>query len=438
MKQLASACHAAFLAAALASSAQAQSAYGCVDLEGLHSHASVEGEGGVFFPILPDLQMFHAFSDESIDDLARLGETLASLGTTLVYVPVPTKSLGMSEALPASARDYGFDADVAASVYDENIDRLRLKEIVTANARVALRGTPDEPPGFFAADPRITGEGARRLAQAVAAAIAETPGFADLPKSVSESRPSGIATLPSKTFSALQSLCLQPLPPVATESYVTTRVQASAAVNDNAVFGSGTAAGGTGVTILGTEITGDPGVNLAGFLSEFSGLDVVQYSVDGGGAFAAISSYLTSREFLDQRPAYLVWVNPIDNNLAQYGDQPLRELRAAAGANCRVPLTLLPSRQPNTVIADLSALDPSQSYTLFVDADGSPAGEARFDFLSGTGLVRSKYILRQEAQLRSGQFYMPLSGLWAEGARSVDIVLDAPFGNNTRVSACFD
>jgi len=164
----------------------------------------------------------------------------------------------------------------------------------------------------------------------------------------------------------------------------------------------------------------------------------VQYSVDGGGAFAAISSYLTSREFLDQRPAYLVWVNPIDNNLAQYGDQPLRELRAAAGANCRVPLTLLPSRQPNTVIADLSALDPSQSYTLFVDADGSPAGEARFDFLSGTGLVRSKYILRQEAQLRSGQFYMPLSGLWAEGARSVDIVLDAPFGNNTRVSACFD
>jgi alginate biosynthesis protein AlgX len=436
MKQLASACSAAVLAAAFATSAQAQSAYGCVDLEGLHSHASVEGESGVFFPILPDLKMFHPFSDESIEDLARLRETLASLGTTLVYVPVPTKSLAMPEALPAVARDYGFDADVAASVYDENIDRLRLAEIVTANARSALRGAAGEPPGFFATDPRITSEGSRRLAQAIAAAIAETPGFADLPKSVSESRPSGIATLPSKTHAALQSLCLQPLPPVATESYVTTRVQAGAAVNDNAVFGSTMTS--SGVTILGTEITGDPAVNLAGFLSEFSGLDVVQYSVEGGGAFAAMSSYLTSREFIDKRPAYLVWVNPINNNLAQYGDQPLRELIAAAGGNCRVPLTLLPSRQPNTVIADLSTLDPGQSYTLFVDADGSPAGEARFDFLSGTGLVRSKYVLRQEDQLRNGQFYMPLSGLWAEGARSVDIVLDAPFGNNTRVSACFD
>ena len=91
-----------------ASGAAAQSVYGCSDLEGRQARASVEGTSGVFYRVNPDLRMFHAFSDESIADLAKLAQALDAHGTTLVYVPMPTKSLAMPDQLPPEAGEKRF------------------------------------------------------------------------------------------------------------------------------------------------------------------------------------------------------------------------------------------------------------------------------------------------------------------------------------------
>ncbi|NUB44844.1 hypothetical protein GEU84_010650 [Fertoebacter nigrum] len=424
------------LAALAAAPVAAQSVFGCTDLDGRHSMASIEGANGTFYRVNPDLRMFHGFSDETVDDLARLSQALSDQGTTLVYIPLPTKSLALPDMLPQRARDYGFDVSMATTLYIDIQDRLREKSVLTADVRRALRAGGKDAPSIFQADYRLTSAGAQRMAQAIGETISQAPGFAGLPRGRFETRPSGMVTLPSDMRSALQRHCMIALPPVETENYATDRLQAASASNESTIFGGRAVT--ARVAIVGTEHTGEAAVNLPGFLAQATGLEVLQYSVNGGGSFAAISSYLTSREFQEARPAFLVWINPVENNLAQFGDQPLRELIAAAGPNCRLPLPTLAGSRADVVTADLTPLDRSQNYTLLVESDGTQATSARFEFRAASGLMRAKSVYRHPDQVKTGRFYMPMSGLWPEGAQAVDIVLDVPFAGSARVTACFD
>jgi alginate biosynthesis protein AlgX len=421
---------------AFASPAVAQSIYGCVGLDDTNGLPSVEGDNGVFYRVTPDLHMFNAVSDDSVVRLAGLSQALAQLGTTLVYVPLPSKGLAMPDQLPQAARDYGFDVVLATTVYEDILKRLRNAGIATADVRKALRVGPDAPPSIYPTDYRLTAAGAGRVATAVAATISATPGFKDLQKGRFASSVTGKETLPSDMRAALQRHCQITLPDLLVDSFAITRLQGQAVAGDNTLLGG--TPNSARVAVVGTEHVGTASSNFAGALSAASGLDVQQYTVSGGGSYAAISSYLTSRTFQEQRPAYLIWINPVENNLAQFGDQPMRELTAAAGGNCRVPLPSGPGGLANSVTADLTALDTTQSYTLFVDAEGTAATTARFDFQSATGLVRTRTVLRNAGQVATGRFYMPMSGLWPEGALSVTVTLDAPVVNAARVTACFD
>jgi hypothetical protein len=113
-------------------------------------------------------------------------------------------------------------------------------------------------------------------------------------------------------------------------------------------------------------------------------------------------------------------------------------LIAAAGANCSVSLPLATGFEANAISADLRSLAPGQSYTLFVDADGAPAAEARFDFTGADGLVTTRSISRVPTQVPTGRFFMSLAGMGQSAAQTVRIALDVPFGINARVAACFD
>ena len=415
--------------------AAAQSLYGCSGIETRMNQPSIEGLDGVFYRINPDLHDFAAFSDETVTQVAALSTALSALGTTLIYAPLPTKSLAMPEHLPPEAADYGYDAILAATGYGKIVERLTKAGTLAVDIRAAMHVAPAEPLSFYQTDHRMTAAGAKRAAKAIADAIAKTPDFTKLPKGRFDTRPAGAATLPSPLHDALQQRCLTPLPPVQADSFQTSRASASSNASANTIF----AAGGTAprIALVGTEYSGEVTANFAGFLAEFTGLDVVQYAVPDGGSYAAISSYLTSQAFQDARPTYLVWANPVFENLAQYGDQPMAELIAAAGGNCRIQLALLASPQANAVVADLSVLDRGQAYTLFLDTGGAQGFQAQFSFQNGSGLIRTKTIVRNPGQIATGRFYMPTSGLWPDGALSVEIALDVPMGANPRVSACF-
>ena len=434
--RLAALCVSAVVSLLVPSLGQAQSAYSCTGLDSQQKTAAIEGSAGIFYRVEPDMRMFNPFSDQTADQMAALSQALSKLGTTLIYVPVPTKSLAMPDQLPQAARDYGFDVNIATTVYLEGIKKLSKRGVLAVDARLSLQAPLTDGPSFFPTDYRMTSAGAAREAKAIADVITTAPGYAELPKGRFDTSPAGKVAINSPMRSVLQRHCLLPLPPAETDAYSSNRVQGSGVARDTSIFGS--SGGGTRVAIVGTEIDGDPVANLAGFVAKATGLETSQYAVPGGGGFAAISSYLTSSAFQDSRPAFLIWANPVSENLASFGDQPFAELIAAAGDNCRVPLPVMVNLQTNSVVADLTALDAGQSYTLFVDANGAPAAQAQFDFTASNGLVRTKSVFRNKDQVKTGRFYMPMTGLWPEGAQSVEITLDVPLGNAPRVLACFN
>lgn len=419
-----------------AAASSAQSAYSCTNLDGQQKHAAIEGTGGVFYRVDPDMRMFNPFADRTADQMVALSDALASLGTTLVFVPVPTKSLAMPDQLPQAARDYGFDANIATTVYLEGIKKLQKRGVPVVDARLALRAPASDAPSFFLTDYRMTAAGAAREAKAIADIIAKAANYADMPKGRFDTSSVGKVIVESAQRSAMQRHCLQPLPLAETEAYSSTKLQGGGVAKDNSLLGA--ASNSARVAIVSTEIDGAPSANLAGFVSKATGLETSVYAVPDGGGFAAISSYLTSGAFQEGRPAFLVWTVPVNDSLANFGDQPFAELIAAAGDKCRVPLPVMVNLQTNAVVADLTSLDAGQAYTLLVDASGAPASSAQFNFTASNGLVLTKSVYRTKDQVKTGRFYMPMTGLFPQGAQSVEIRLDVPFGNTPRVMACFN
>ncbi|WP_417526168.1 alginate O-acetyltransferase AlgX-related protein [Marinovum sp.] len=412
------------LGLALAGPALAEgSSYGCRGMAQGHFMASVEGRDGVFFRIDPDLHNHHPMAPETIADLATLTEALAARGTALIYAPVPVKSLAMPRALSPATRDYGFDYSLATTVQLDAMERLAAAGVRVADIRSAMVAA-DGPLPFFRTDPRLTAEGARIAATAIAAQISEVPGIEALAKSRFESVSTGNATVASHARQVRQRYCDEPLPTAETETFQTRRTYE--------------AEGARGVVALvGSAHSDTPEANFAGFLAQESGLDVVQYSVPGGGAFAAISTYLTSAEFQAARPSVLVWELPQDAAPGLADDQPMAELIAAARGSCDIALPLEREADlPGTMRADLTALDAESDYMLFVDGDGAPARRLVLAYETAAGETRHREVLRHRAQLPTGRFYVPMTGLWPDGATSVTVTLDAELGDAPEVSAC--
>ena len=436
MKRLVNFLTASAVALAISGAAQAQSTFGCQDLDGFHSLPSLEGAEGYFFRVEPELRNFFPMSDETVDDMARLSQELAQSGTTLVYLPIPPKALVMTGHLPPRAYDYGFDPQLAATVYDDMIKRLTEAGVIVADPRRALvAGALGGEAPYFKADFRLNALGARLAAQSVAQALqgggtgAGQGGFAQpFLRQTASLTSQGMIEIDSHMRQVLQRHCLIELPKVTTEAFDAATAQAVSASGGRM---------GPNVALVGSDYSATPGINFAGFLGQALGLPVNQVSVPGGGAYAGFSAYVTSDAFQQARPSVLVWEVPAYANLARYGDQPMREIIAASSGNaCRTPLLVQALPDGTGARADLSGLDPSRSYTLAVDTGGTQAGMAQFTFNARNGFQLTKTITREAPETRTGRFFVPMSGLWAEGAQFVDITLDAEFGAAPRVTAC--
>ncbi len=416
----------------------AQSAYGCTGLDQDKELPSIEGKDGVFYRIAASLRMDHSFSDRVVADLAELSRVLAENGTTLIYVPVPAKSLLMPEFLPDEAALYGFDVEIATAVYHDILDRLTKAGVVTVDIREAIVNRPadvqDLP--FYKADFHWSASGASLAAQAIAETIKNQPGYGDLDRATFETTPQEVGVAFSGMRRILQNRCLETLPQAETMTYTTTRIDSAEPTAGAGLDLFGDAEETVPLALAGTSFSDSPINNFPGFLSDFAELELVNYALTGGDQFGAMTSYLTSAEFQDARPRFLVWENPIYNNLAEYGDQPMRELIAAAGATCDTPLDVVVDDALSQAEVDLSGLDLGPDDTLFVDTHRSVGLTTEFRFRSAEGVERSKTIVRGERLIRTGRFYMPLTGLWDDGAQSVTVSMSAAFAAEPSIFAC--
>jgi alginate biosynthesis protein AlgX len=411
------------LAQVFPAAAQVHSAFGCSNLAGRHALPAIEGADGMFYRVHPDLHMFHPFSDQTVADLARLSDALVTRGTTLIYVPLPTKALVEPEALPTLASDMGFDHAIAATVFDDIVQRLVAGGVLAVNLRLPLQAPNATGTAVIPTDYRLNVDGGRRAATVIGAVIAATPGYASQPRATYASQASGDVTLSSPMRDILQRHCTLPLPPPVTTTVTTTATDATLAPETPPQ-----------IVLVGTEEISATPSNLTGFLSEATGLSVTGHVVTGGGAFAAITAYLTSPAFEDAPPAYLVWVNPVEHGLAAAGDLPIAEIIAAARGTCRTPLATAPGPAPDTLVI---TLPPTPTNTLFIDAD-TPATTARIDIATVTGLAVTRHMVRHPDPSPNGRFYLPLASLWPDAALSATVTFNIPTGPAPRAAACTD
>ncbi|MEO6299679.1 MAG: hypothetical protein ABIV25_13595, partial [Paracoccaceae bacterium] len=338
------------LALALAAThahAETTTGFGCNAVEFSTALPAIEGKDGVFFRTFTDLRMQHPLDDRTVHMLGQLAKVLKENGTTLVYVTIPSKSQVMPQYLPAHAIDYGFVPQIADEIYTDFITRLNNAGILAPDIMTALHANTGTEKSLFGDDFHWTSQGAKLGAQAIAAMIKADPAYEDLPIKTFVTTPVGPEVAFSGMRRTLQSFCANSLPPTETMAYKTEA--AAAATTDPASTGLDIFASSAEilpVVLVGTSYSDSPINNFAGFLSEFTGLDVVNYAITGGNQFGAMTSYMTSDEFRQQRPRFLIWENPIYNNLAQYGAAPIEELIAAAGNTCttKLPVTRVDER----------------------------------------------------------------------------------------------
>jgi alginate biosynthesis protein AlgX len=420
---------------AAAQSSADYSNYGCTGLETDKEIPSIEGSDGVFYRINADLRMDHPFSDQTVAQMAGLSQALAANGTTLIFVPIPTKSVTMPGYLPKDVERYGFDLEVATEVHLDILRRLDAAGVITVDARDAMIDMPDGELAFFKADFHWSAAGARQTAIAIAEKIRGLPEYADLDLTPFETVPLEVGVAFSGMRRILQRKCLTTLPEAETMTYRTTQIQAlDLDIGGLDLFGE--SASNIPIVLLGTSFSDSSINNFPGFLAEYAQLEVVNYALTGGNQYGSITSYLTSTEFEDSPPRFLVWENPIYNNLAQYGDLPMRELTAAAGRTCTVLLNAVIDAVSASITVELAGYELDPSDTILVDTHENVETQAAFIFQSDDGLTRTKTIERGERLSRTGRFYMPLSGLWDGGAAALRIQMTQPFLSEPSVYVC--
>ncbi len=419
----------------LSACAASASNFACSGHEFSNTMPSIEGRDGFFFRTFADLRMQHPLTDQVADQLQRLSRELAAGGTTLIYVTIPSKSQAMPDYLPPRSAEYSYDVNSAGAVYQDIIARLRSRGVAAPDIQTALQGAGADNPPFFRADFHWTPEGARLAAEEIAKTIVADPNYANTTPKNFETIERGREVAFSGMRRALQVFCRDELPPVATMSFLTREVAAQTDGDSQSldIFGSDQAA--PQAVLVGTSFSDSDINNFAGFLSEYSGLNIVNYAITGGNQFGAITSYLTSTEFAESRPQFLIWENPIYNNLAQYGPGHIEELIAAASGRCDQPLVTT-SDGGTTLRAELADIRLRPEDVIFANLGQDGARRAEFSFVQSSGVRRRAVMQRGDRLRATGRFYQPLLSLWSDDIAEVQVTFDRPVSDVASLSIC--
>lgn len=408
------------------------SAFGCSGIEDSTVLRSIEGKDGFFFRILADLRMLHPFTDQTAEKLAILSRYLEEQGTTLIYVPVPTKSMSMPDWLPERTALYGYDKNIAEDAYNIIVNRLRDRSVKTTDLVPAFREIASDTPPFFQADFHWTSAGARAAAKLVADIIKSTEGYEDLDKVNSETVSLGEVPQFSGMRLTLQAQCEDSLPEVITTGYETTTLEFESEDADLDLFGDDTS---NLVSLIGTSFSDSDVNNFAGFIQEYSGLPVYNYAITGGNQFGAIISYLTSEEFQEARPRFIVWENPIYNNLSQYGDGPWTEILASAKNDCSINLPFEFSDDRKTLVANVNGLEIGDEFSILADAKREGARKVGFTLSDGE-FQRSRTITRQDRLRATGRFFIKTTSLGNYDWNSLTVNFDKPVSASAEIRLC--
>ena len=421
------------------------SAFGCANTE-FAPTPSIEGRDGVFYRVQSDLRLQHPMDAIIVDQLATLSRVLAEQGTTLIYASVPTKGQAMPGYLPPEATAYGYDPAMMQANYLDVISRLTAAGVAAPDLMSAMLAAGPDEKVFFASDFHWTPTGARLAAQAIGETIRSLPAYAEVTPVEFTSREGAAEIAFSGLRRELQTFCKETLPQAEARTWTTTRAvteatDASDIFADSGttgadgsldIFGTGTAE--ASLVLVGTSFSDSSINNFAGFLSEFAGIETVNYAITGGNQFGSMTSYLTSREFAENRPTFLVWENPIYNSLAQFGPLPMDELIAAAGPACDIATGAKADGDTLSASFPPGQLKPADA--VLFDHGGEGARAATITLETAAGIRRSVTIERSDRLRATGRFFLRLEPYWSPDLTRIAVRFDRPLREGSALTLC--
>jgi alginate biosynthesis protein AlgX len=424
-----------------AAATDSPSAFQCNNLEQASDFQVLEGKDGMFFRIIPDIKMFHPFSDATVENIVKISEALKTKGITLIYVPVPTKSMILTDFLPEKAKTFGFQPGIANAIYDDVIKRLQTRGVIAVDIASPMRAKAKGTNGdlaFFRTDFHWTAQGAGPAAKEIAHRLAELPDYPGKPNFDQAPVELPVEVIQSTMRKIVQRHCRQAIPAAAAHPYKFEAASADIFGEDQGastatdIFASKST---NSIALVGTSFS-DMGVsNFAGFLGHYAGLPVENYSISGGNQFGSILSFMTSREFKENKPKYMVWENPIYNNLAQFGDGPLLEILAAAHQNCKQTF-MVEKQDAKSLSVNLAGKSFDGSEVILADIGANLGRKVKFQFSTTDGIVREREVERGERLRSTGRYFLPLNDLTGESFNKISITFDADVSAGSQISLC--
>ncbi len=273
----------------------------------------VQAQDDWLFRTTYDLRTDFGTTPEGYAKLKALRDALHKKGIELVVVYQPTRGLVNREKL-TPAEKASFNYDLAKKNYLATIAKLRETGMYVPDYS-PLFDENQEHAYYFKGDHHWTPYGAERTAKITADTLKDVPGFADIPKQQYESKRVGLLSKLGTFHKAAAQLC--------GNSYATQYVDRF----ETTVAGSGSGDEGGGgdlfgdesqpqVALVGTSNSG-PAYNFAGFLEQYSGAEILNNAISGGGFDSSLLQYLSSKEFHDHPPKVIVWEFATHYDLAQ-------------------------------------------------------------------------------------------------------------------------
>lgn len=231
----------------------------------------------------------------SLDQIAHIRNQLAQAGVTLVMVPVPAKI--DIEAKQADAPEL---STYMAQLYGDFLSGLRTAGIEAVDTRPSLLALG--PDAFFATDTHWTSEGAKAVAQTVAASGLITIGQSDL---ITETQPS--KSLTGDLVSYVTSDAMAPLVGLATENVTPYVVNIADTGDLGDLFGPQT----IDIVLVGTSYSANPDWSFAEALKLSLKSDVLNAAAQGLGPVKPMLDYLESDAFSEAPPKVVIWEFPL-------------------------------------------------------------------------------------------------------------------------------
>jgi len=233
----------------------------------------------------------------SLDQISQVRADLADAGAMLVLVPVPAKM-----DVAATHADAPELSANMAGLYANFIDGLQREGVDVVDTRAALIGMSDDQPAFFATDTHWTLEGAKAVAQTVAAS-----GFIPVGGTDMTVAPQPTKVITGDLVSYVTTDSLAPVIGLAKEHVAPYLANAAADADLGDLFGPQS----VDVVLIGTSYSANPDWSFTEALKLSLKSDVLNAAAQGQGPVQPMVDYLASDAFRDAPPKVVIWEFPL-------------------------------------------------------------------------------------------------------------------------------